>query len=97
MLAHDKVPKSRELKFEAIPVLRPTVHKKAAAVPVPELGHTWTITSSAKNLCVKCQACSLFAQQTDPAPLIDFVLSHPCKGFKGNSGGELQYPPLPLH
>ena len=87
MLAHDK-----ELKFEAVPVLRPKVHRQgpnkrqklsqAAAVPVPELGHTWTITSSAKNLCVKCQACSLFAQKTDPAPLMDFVLSHPSKGFK---------------
>ena len=76
----------------AVPVLRPKVHRQgpnkrqklsqAVAVPVPELGHTWTITSSAKNLCAKCQVCSLFAQQTDPAPLVDFVLSHPCKGFK---------------
>ena len=83
MLAHDKVPKSRELKFEAVPVLRPKVHRQGPNKS-PELGHTWTITSSAKNLRVQCQVCSLFAQQTDPAPLVDFVLSHPCKGFKAS-------------
>ena len=42
-------------------------------------GHNWVVTAAAKNLCIKCTVCSLYAQQVDPNEVVDLVLSHPCK------------------
>ena len=89
MLAHDPVPRAKDLKFEAVPVAKKKVQKQglnkrqqliAATEAVnPATGHQWVITAKAKNLCIKCETCTLFVQQTDPIPLVDFVLQHPCK------------------
>ena len=89
MLAHDPVPRAKDLKFEATPVVKKTVQKQglnkrqqllAATESVnPTTGHKWVITANSKNLCIKCDTCTLFVQQTDPIPLAEFVLQHPCK------------------
>ena len=90
ILAHDPVPKVKDLKFEPVPVANKSVKKQgpnkrqlllaASAAENPITGHKWVITTSAKNLCIKCETCTLFAQQVDPSPVIDFVLRHPCRG-----------------
>ena len=89
MLAHDPVPRAKDLKFEAVPVAKKKVQKQglnkrqqllaAAEAGNPATGHQWVITANAKNLCIKCETCTLFVQQTDPIPLVDFVLQHPCR------------------
>ena len=89
MLAHDPVPRVKDLKFEAVPVAKKNVQKvglnkrqqlvAATESFNPNTGHRWVITAKAKNLCIKCETCTLFVQQTDPVPLVDFVLQHPCK------------------
>ena len=50
-------------------------------------GHTWCQTSKQpanngriKNLTIKCQKCSLFAQQIDSEEDLTRILAHPCKG-----------------
>ena len=90
ILAHDPIPKVKDLKFEPVPVANKSVKKQgpnkrqqllaASAAENPLTGHKWVITTSAKNLCIKCDPCTLYAQQVDPGPVIDFVLSHPCRG-----------------
>ena len=89
MLAHDPVPRAKDLKFEAVPVAKkktqkPGLNKRqqllAATEAInPNTGHKWVVTAKAKNLCIKCETCTLFVQQTDPVPLVEFVLQHPCK------------------
>ena len=89
MLAHDPVPRAKDLKFEAVPVAKKKVQKvglnkrqqlvAATESDNPNTGHNWVITAKAKNLCIKCETCTLFVQQTDPVPLVDFVLQHPCR------------------
>ena len=89
MLAHDPVPRAKELKFEAVPVAKKRAQKQglnkrqqllAATESVnPSTGHSWVVTANAKNLCIKCETCTLFVQQTDPIPLVEFVLQHPCR------------------
>ena len=90
ILAHDPIPKVKDLKFEPVPVANKSVkiqgpNKRqqllaASAAEHPLTGHKWVITTNAKNLCIKCETCTLYAQQVDPGPVIDFVLSHPCRG-----------------
>ena len=89
MLAHDPVPKTKNLKFEAVPVAKkkvqkPGLNKRQQLLAATEsfnpiTGHKWVVTAKAKNLCIKCETCTLFVQQTDPVPLVEFVLQHPCK------------------
>ena len=89
MLAHDPVPRAKDLKFEAVPVAKKKVQKPglnkrqqllAATESVnPNTGHNWVITAKSKNLCIKRETCTLFVQQTDPVPLVEFVLQHPCR------------------
>ena len=50
-------------------------------------GHTWCQTSKQpanngriKNLTIKCQKCSLFAQQIDSEEDLTRILAHPCEG-----------------
>ena len=50
-------------------------------------GHNWCQTSkqpanngSIKNLTIKCQKCSLFAQQIDGGEDLARILAHPCEG-----------------
>ena len=49
-------------------------------------GHSWTQTSKVpangrvKNLTIKCQKCSLFAQQIDGQDDLARILQHPCEG-----------------
>ncbi|CAE7235281.1 unnamed protein product [Symbiodinium sp. CCMP2456] len=90
ILQHDPVPTRKEVKFEAIPVKSRQTRKldfnkrhalhAATQQRDPEIGHNWVLTSSAKNLIIKCQECGLYAQQTDPGDIIKFVLQHPCRG-----------------
>ena len=89
MLVSDQIPKTKDLKFEAAPVVRSQAKKQgpnncqrliaATQTENPAMGHKWVGTASAKNLCIKCERCTLFAQQVDPEPTVLFVLSHPCK------------------
>ena len=89
MLAHDPVPRAKDLKFEAVPVAKkkvqkPGLNKRQQLMAVtesvnPNTGHKWVITAKSKNLCIKCETCTLFVQQTDPVPLVEFVLQHPCR------------------
>ena len=89
MLAHDPVPRAKELKFEAVPVVNKKVQKQglnkrqqllaATELVNPSTGHSWVVTANSKNLCIKCETCTLFVQQTDPIPLVEFVLQHPCR------------------
>ena len=89
ILAHDPVPRAKDLKFEAVPVAKkktqkPGLNKRqqllAATESInPNTGHKWVVTAKAKNLCIKCETCTLFVQQTDPVPLVEFVLQHPCR------------------
>ena len=90
ILQHDPVPTRKEVKFEAIPVKSRQTKKldfnkrhalhAATQQRDPERGHHWVLTSTAKNLIIKCQECGLYAQQTDPGDTIKFVLQHPCRG-----------------
>jgi len=90
ILQHDPVPTRKEVKFEAIPVKSRQTKKldfnkrhalhAATQQRDPEIGHNWVLTTSAKNLIIKCQECGLYAQQTDPGDTIKFVLQHPCRG-----------------
>ena len=49
-------------------------------------GHSWCQTSKVpangriKNLTIKCQKCSLFAQQIDGQEDLARILQHPCEG-----------------
>ena len=89
MLVSDQIPKTKDLKLEAAPVVRSQVKKQgpnkrqrliaATQIENPATGHKWAVTASAKNLCIKCERCTLFAQQVDPEPTVLFVLSHPCR------------------
>ena len=89
MLAHDPVPRAKELKFEAVPVAKKKAQKQglnkrqqllaATELVNPSTGHSWVVTANSKNLCIKCETCTLFVQQTDPIPLVEFVLQHPCR------------------
>ena len=90
ILQSDPLPAKKDLKFEAAPVRNRQArtaefnHRHALTAATmqqdPVLGHHWVITTSAKNLCIKCQECGLYAQQTDPTATLKMVLSHPCKG-----------------
>ena len=90
ILQSDPLPAKKDLKFEATPVMNRQARKAefnhrhaltaATMQQDPVLGHHWVITTSAKNLCIKCQECGLYAQQTDPTATLKMVLSHPCKG-----------------
>ena len=89
ILAHDPVPRFKEAKFEAAPVAgrkaKPSGPNKrqrllaATQGANAHTGHNWVVTSAAKNLCIKCAECSLYAQQVDPSEVVGFVLSRPCK------------------
>ena len=103
ILAHDPVPKAKNLKFEAVPVARKQVQKvglnkrqmlvAATESDNPNTGHKWAITAQSKNLCIKCETCSLFAQQTDPIPLVEYVLSHPCRHWPASPSSEANVHP----
>jgi len=98
ILAHDPVPKVKDLKFQAVPVVNKAVRKQgpnkrqlllaATEVDNPLVGHKWVITTNAKNLCIKCETCALYAQQVGPAPVLDFVLQHPCRDRPATPGPE---------
>ena len=89
ILASDPVPRFKEAKFEATPVAgrqaKPSGPNKRQRLLAAtqgmnaHTGHNWVVTAAAKNLCIKCTVCSLYAQQVDPPEVVDLVLSHPCK------------------
>ena len=89
ILAHDPVPRFKEAKFEAAPVAgrkaKPSGPNKrqrllaATQGANAHTGHNWVVTTAAKNMCIKCTECSLYAQQIDPDEVVAFVLNHPCK------------------
>ena len=82
----------KEAKFEAAPVAgreaKPSGPNKrqrllaATQGANAHTGHNWVVTSAAKNLCIKCTECSLYAQQVDPPEVVGF----------GKKGGQRSTP-----
>ena len=53
-------------------------------------GHIWKVTTDKFNLCVKCERCSLWIQQTDKKDLFERLVQVPCLDHN-------MLPPLQAH